>query len=284
MRIADEDFSSNWHGMQFPKVEVLVLNFETRTYNLPPFIEQMRQLKTLVVTNNGFFPAKLNNFQLCSLLNLKRINLERISVTSIFTANLELPNLRKISLITCEIGEAFENSADKIPYMWPKLEEMNIEFCNDLVEVPAEICDLVHLKRLSICNCHELVAFPEELGRLTNLEVLRLHSCTKLAELPKSIVKLNKLEFLDVYDCVDMDDLPVEMDQLSSLQTICMGSRLGFFKLPDSLLKLVKLEEVVCDEETASLWEPFKEYRRNLRITVMKEDINLNLLHKSSFI
>ncbi|MCD7459154.1 hypothetical protein HAX54_040223 [Datura stramonium] len=282
--ITDEKFSSVWYDVQFPKVEVLVLNFETRTYNLPPFVEQMSQLKTLIVTNNGFFPAKLNNFQLCSLLNLKRINLERISVTSIFTANLQLPNLRKISLIMCEIGEAFENSAANMPYMWPKLVEMNIEYCNDLVEVPDEICDLVDLKKLSICCCHELVALPEELGKLTNLEVLRLHSCTKLAELPESIVKLNRLVFLDVYDCVDMDCLPMEMDRLCSLRTLCMGSRLGFTELPNSVLKLVKLEDVVCDEETASLWDSCKEYLRNLRITVIKEDINLNLLHKSSFI
>lgn len=281
--ITDEKFSSDWGdcGLQFPKVEVLVLNFETSTYNLPPFVKQMSQLKTLIVTNNSFFPAKLNNFQLCSLVNLKRINLERISVTSIFTANLQLPNLRKISLIMCEIREAFENSAAKMPYMWPKLVEMNIEHCNDLVEMAAEVCDLFDLKKLSICYCHELVALPEELGKLTNLEVLRLHSCTKLAELPESIVKLIKLKFLDVYDCVEMDYLPMEMDQLCSLETVCMGSRLGFSELPNSVLKLVRLEDVVCDEETASLWEFFKEYLRNLRITVIKDDINLNLLHKS---
>ncbi|KAJ8567226.1 hypothetical protein K7X08_019434 [Anisodus acutangulus] len=227
--ITDENFSSDWYDLQFPKVEVLVLNFETRTYNLPPFVEQMSQLKTLIVTNNGFVPAKLNNFQLCSLLNLKRINLERISVTSIFTANLQLPNLRKISLIMCEIREAFENSAANMPYMWPKLVEMNIEYCNDLLEVPAEICDLVDLKRLSICHCHELVSLPEELGRLTNLEVLRLHSCTKLAELPESIVKLNKLGFLDVYDCVDMGCLPMQMDQLCSLRSRLHGKPPGIY-------------------------------------------------------
>ncbi|OIS97841.1 PREDICTED: probable disease resistance protein At5g66900 [Nicotiana attenuata] len=277
----DEDFVSDWYNVQFPKVEVLVLNFEAKTYNLPPFVEQMSQLKTLIVTNNYFFPTKLNNFQFCSLLNLKRISLERISVTSIFTANLQLPNLRKISFIMCEIGEAFENYAANMSYMWPKLVEMNIEYCNDLVEVPAEICDLVDLKKLSICYCHELVALPEELGKLTNLEVLRLHSCTKLSELPKSVVKLNRLGFLDVYDCVELDFLPTEMDQLCSLRTICMGSRLGFTELPDSVLRLVKLEDVVCDEETASLWEYYKEHLRNLRITVIKEDINLNLLHKS---
>ncbi|XP_016510128.1 putative disease resistance protein At5g66900 [Nicotiana tabacum] len=280
----DEDFASDWYDVQFPKVEVLVLNFETKTYNLPPFVEQMSQLKTLIVTNNCFFPAKLNNFQLCSLLNLKRISLDRISVTSIFRANLQLPNLRKISFIMCEIGEAFENPAANMSYMWPKLVEMNIEYCNDLVEVPAEICDLVDLKKLSICYCHELVALPKELGKLTNLEVLRLHSCTNLSELPKSVVKLNRLGFLDVYDCVELDFLPAEMDQLCSLRTICMGSRLGFTELPNSVLRLVKLEDVACDEETASLWEYYKEHMRNLRITVIKEDINLNLLHKSLFV
>lgn len=261
-----------------------MLNFETKTYNFPPFVEQMSQLKTLIVANNYFFPTKLNNFQLCSLLNLKRISLERISVTSIFTANLQLPNLRKISFIMCEIGEAFENYAANMSYMWPKLVEMNIEYCSDLVEVPAETCDLVGLKKLSICYCHELVALPEELGKLSNLEVLRLHSCTNVSKLPESVVKLNRLGFLDVYDCVELDFLPREMDQLCSLRTICMGSRLGFTELPDSVLRLVKLEDVVCDEETASLWEYYKEHLRNLRITVIKEDINLNLLHKSLFI
>ncbi|KAK4367711.1 hypothetical protein RND71_011503 [Anisodus tanguticus] len=236
INVKGNDFPRWWFEQRLQPLQAEVLSIIT---------EQMSQLKTLIVTNNGFVPAKLNNFQLCSLLNIKRINLERISVTSIFTANLQLPNLHKISLIMCEIGEAFENSAANMPYMWPKLVEMNIEYCNDLLEVPAEICDLVDLKRLSICHCHELVSLPEELGRLTNLEVLRLHSCTKLAELPESIVKLNKLGFLDVYDCVDMGCLPMQMDQLCSLRTVCMGNRLGFTELPNSVLKLVQLEDVV---------------------------------------
>nr|XP_016488078.1 PREDICTED: probable disease resistance protein At5g66900 [Nicotiana tabacum] len=295
----EETFSIDWYDMQFPYAEVLVLNFQTTvcTYKLPQFMEKMSQLKALIVTNNGFSLAELSNFSvLCSSPNLNRINLERISIASIFTGNLQLTNLRKISLIMCEVGKAFSNSVVKMSSMWPNLVEMSLEYCNDLVILPADICDLVHLKKLSICYCQELIALPEEVGKLENLEILRVQSCTKLTELPESIVKHQRLCFLDVYDCVDMDSMPMEIGQLSVspaniavfinnnsgkyklLYRICMGSRLGFDELPRSVINLVKLEHVICDEETALLWEQYKGCLRNLRINVLKEDINLNLI------
>lgn len=65
----DETFSFDWYDMQFPYVEVLVLNFQTTvcTYKLPHFMEKMSQLKALIVTNNGFSLAELSNFSVLLL-------------------------------------------------------------------------------------------------------------------------------------------------------------------------------------------------------------------------
>jgi hypothetical protein len=47
---------------------------------------------------------------------------------------------------------------------------------------------------------------------------------------------------------------------------------------------LEHLEEVVCDEETASLWESVNHVLKNLRIKVHKEDVNLNWIDNHRFL
>jgi hypothetical protein len=105
---ADELFSSSWCNIQAPKVEVLVLNFQTKNYSLPEFVEKMDKLKVLIITNYGFFPAELRNFQLLgSLPNLKRIRLEKVSIPSLCKTPVPLKSLKKISLFMCNIGQGF---------------------------------------------------------------------------------------------------------------------------------------------------------------------------------
>ena len=84
---ADELFSSSWCNIQAPNVEVPVLNFQSKNYGLPEFVEKMDKLKAVTITNYGFFHAELINFQLLkSLSNLKRIRLEKVSIPSLFKA------------------------------------------------------------------------------------------------------------------------------------------------------------------------------------------------------
>jgi hypothetical protein len=144
---ADESFSSSWCHIQAPEVEALVLNFQTRNYTLPKFVEKMDKLKVIIVTNYGFLPAELSNFQqLRSLPNLKRIRLERVSIPSLSNAPVPLRSLKKISLFMCNIGQAFGNSTIQVSSSLPNLMEINIDYCNDLVELPTWLCDVVHLK------------------------------------------------------------------------------------------------------------------------------------------
>uniref|UniRef100_A0A5B6YTU2 RPW8 domain-containing protein n=1 Tax=Davidia involucrata TaxID=16924 RepID=A0A5B6YTU2_DAVIN len=275
----DETFCSNWNNMQPPEVEVLILNFRARNYTLPEFMEKMDQLKVLIITNYDFCPAELSNFPLlCSLSSLKRIRLEHVSIPSLGKSKLQLRNLCKISLVMCEIGEAFRNCTTQISHTLPNLMEIDIDCCNDLVELPAGLCDIVHLKKLSITNCHELGALPEGFGKLANLEMLRLHDCTKLSELPESIGNLHRLSFLDISDCISMGKMPTRMGELCGLRKLNMRNCLGLCELPPSVKDLGQLKDVICDEETAYLWETYKIHFTNLKINVVKEDINLNWL------
>ncbi|KAK6128920.1 hypothetical protein DH2020_037359 [Rehmannia glutinosa] len=254
---ADDDIEyyetaiSDWYDIKAPKIEVLILNFRASLYILPNYILRIRNLKVLSLTNNGSCPAKVHNFPAPDHFpNLKRIRLEHISLSSISTSFLHLRNLRKMSLIMCETGNALENCD-----ILPNLVEINIEYSDDLVELPFWFFKLNHLKKLVISHCPELITLPEELGNLSNLEVLRLHSCTTLQELPESIGRLRKLRFLDLSDCVGIEYLPEQMGQLSSLKKLDMRGCRGLSELPSSLLNLVQLElRVMCDEETAYLW------------------------------
>ncbi|XP_030967705.1 probable disease resistance protein At5g66910 isoform X2 [Quercus lobata] len=279
----DELFSSSWCNILAPDVEVLVLNFQTRSYTLPDFVEKMVRIKVIIVTNYGFFHAELNNFQLLkSLPNLKRIRLEKISIPSFCNTPVPLRSLKKLSLFMCNIGQAFGNSTLKVSDSLPNLMEINIDYCNDLLELPAWLHEVLHLRKLSISNCHKLSALPEGIGELVNLEVLRLRSCTELSELPESIRSLHKLSLLDMSDCLGIIKLPKHIGDLHNLKELHMIGCLRLHnQLPLSTIDLKQLKLVVCDEERAKLWEPIKEFLSDLKVMVVKEDINLNWLPNS---
>ena len=183
----------------------------------------------------------------------------------------------------CCIGQGFGNGSIQISEAFPNVVEMNIDYCNDLVELPAQLCDLIQLKKLSVTNSHKLSALPEDIGNLVNLELLRLRSCTDLSELPGSIRNLKKLNFLDISDCFSIMELPEDIGELCSLERLNMRQCSRLNELPSSVLDLEHLKEVTCDEETEILWEPFLPYLTHMHIKVVKEDINLNWLQKSHF-
>ncbi|XP_073266636.1 probable disease resistance protein At5g66900 [Populus alba] len=273
----DETFSSSWSTMQAPEVEVLLLNFQTEKYSLPEFIERMNKLKVLVLHNYGFVPAELSNFPLLgSLSNLKRIRLEKVSIPSLFLTSMKWRKLEKMSLVMCNIDQAFNKSTNKISDAFPKLVDLTIDYCNDLEELPTGFSDLVLLRKLSITNCHKLLALPEDMGNLLDLEVLRLNSCIELTELPGTIGRLHKLQILDLSECLSVTELPEQIGQLHDLRKLYM-IECSSCELPSSVENLFRLKEVIGDQETAMSWNRFKPCLPSLTIKVHKEN-NLNWL------
>ncbi|KAK7263088.1 hypothetical protein RJT34_30672 [Clitoria ternatea] len=273
----DETFTSDWCNLQPGEAKVLILNIQSSKYTLPVFTHKMSELKVLIVTNYGFDPSVLNKFELLGYLpNLKRIRLEKVSVPSL----CKLKSLQKLSLYMCKTRPAFESSSILISDAFPNLEDLSIDYCYDLVELPSELCKITTLKKLSITNCHNLSALPQEIGELENLEVLRLSSCSNLCEMPESVGKLHKLSCLDISDCVSLTQLPEDIGGLHSLEKLYMWGYSRFSELPYSTMKFGELKHeicVICDEEVAGLWEQFSSIT-NMKIEICKPDVSLNWL------
>ncbi|BAT75546.1 hypothetical protein VIGAN_01342100 [Vigna angularis var. angularis] len=274
----DEEFTSEWCNLQPSEVKVLVMNLREKKRSLPPFMKKMNKLKVLTITNYDVNRAELENLELLDYLSdLKRIRLEKVSIPFLSKTGVPLKNLHKFSFFMCNVNEAFKNSTIKVSDVLPNLKEMNIDYC-DMEELPAGLSDTVSLKKLSITNCHKLSKLPTGIGKLVNLESLRLTSCTKLEELPDSITSLHKLNFLDISDCVSLRTLPENMGELGSLESLnCRGcNRLS--ELPYSVTDLESLRVVVCDEETAALWEPIISMFSDLKLEVVLTDFKLDAL------
>ncbi|KAJ1415232.1 Powdery mildew resistance protein, RPW8 domain [Sesbania bispinosa] len=269
----DETFTSDWCDMQPDEAEVLVLNIHSSQYSLPDFTDKMSKLKVLIVTNYGFHRSKLNKFELLGFLsNLKRIRLEKVSVPCLCI----LENLRKLSLHMCNTKQAFEGDSIQISKAMPNLVEMSIDYCNDLVKLPNDLCNITPLKKLSITNCHKLHALPQEITKLENLEVLGLCSCSGLVEMPDSIGGLNKLHCFDISDCVNLLKLPEDNGELQNLKKLYMNGCSSLSDLPYSVTNLKHKIHVICDEERVALCEHLP---TNFKIEMPKVDINLNWLH-----
>ncbi|KAK4841127.1 hypothetical protein QYF36_026454 [Acer negundo] len=239
----DETFSSGWYELNAPEVEVVVLNLRTNKYTLPNFMGNMGKLKVVIVLNYGFLPSELSNFSILGsdiVSNLKRIRLEHISIPSF---DVQMKNLQKISLFMCNVGQAFRNSNRQISDSFPNLLEFEIDYCNDLLELPDELCDIVSLKKLNITECFKLSTLPEEIGKLVKLEELRLASCTALTELPEMVTELSKLKLLDISGCLSITKLPTQIGKLCSLEMLGMRG-CSSFELPQSIENLERLKLV----------------------------------------
>ncbi|XP_004291936.1 PREDICTED: probable disease resistance protein At4g33300 [Fragaria vesca subsp. vesca] len=240
----------DWFEMEFPKAEVLILNFASNEYMLPPFIRHMPKLKALIIINYSASNAILYEFSvLSSLSNLRSLWLEKVSVPPLSPATFPSKKVRKISLILCKINKSLDESA------FPRLLELTIDHCDDLFELPSSICRMHLLTNLSITNCHHLWQLPADLSKLKSLQILRLYACPYLQKLPPDICELLCLKYLNISQCCSLRGLPLNIGKLASLEKIDMRECSQLRNLPSSAAALPSLGRVVCDEEISWLWK-----------------------------
>ncbi|KAK6922999.1 Powdery mildew resistance protein, RPW8 domain [Dillenia turbinata] len=275
----DDAFSSSWFNVLVPELQVLILNISATTYTLPKFMNETNNLKVLIIISYEFSHTEISNFaQICYLPSLKRIRLEKVFIPTFNNVDIPMRNLYKLSLVRCRVGQAFKNCTVQLFSIFPNLVEIELDYCYDLVELPAGLCGIISLQKLCITNCHRLSTLPREIGELENLVQLRLHACTKLVRLPNTIGHLSKLCFIDISDCSSMKKLPEQIGQLRSLTKLDMRRCSQMSDLPTTVENLVNLKEVICDEEIASVWEDFRDCLLKLIVRKPEEHINLNWL------
>lgn len=253
--------------MDCPNVEALVLHLSSLDYALPSLIAGMMKLKVLIITNHGPYQTRLRNYScLRPLPNLKRIRLENVSVTLLDILQLPLSSLKKLSFVMCSFGEVSYGTEEiDVSKALPGLQEIEMDNCNDLYELPCWVSEVVSLETLSITNCNKLAVLPDDIVKLSKLEVLRLNSCISLSELPETTERLGNLRFLNISGCLGLRKLPLGIGNLEKLKKISMVKCSRCY-LPDSVRKLENLE-VRCDEETGMVvWQRFMPTMRNLII------------------
>lgn len=245
----------DWLQMECPKTEVVVLNFSSSGYFLPPFLDRMPRLRALILINYNTSNALLHNASVfSSLTNLRSLWLEKISLPLLPDTTIPLKNLQKVSLVLCDVSKSVNHSVFGLHLLFPRLSELTLDHCINLTELPSGICQMPTLTSLSVTNCDSLEELPSELGRLNSLEILRLSACPSLKRLPEGVGSLVRLKYLDVSQCVKLGCLPERIGGCVSLEKIDMRECPQMRALPSSVPSLLCLRRVICDEEISCLW------------------------------
>ena len=120
---------SDWYDMNFPEAEVLLLFFDSTEYFLPPFLQSMKNLKFLMISNCGTNKATVKGLDvLSSLTQLKSVRLERL--ISPFGGNQSIEALQNIEKLSLSLCEGFEYIST-----FTKLQDFNIDHNNDSGEL-----------------------------------------------------------------------------------------------------------------------------------------------------
>ncbi|KAF3457218.1 hypothetical protein FNV43_RR01875 [Rhamnella rubrinervis] len=140
----------------------------------------------------GKFPLKSfpRSFQPHGLVELNLINssIERLWDNPKMEP---LYNLKSIDLRDSSEIRKLENFS-----LFPNLEQLILDWCDDLEEIDPSIRVLKRLTSLSLINCGSLKSLPTSMGGLKSLKVLNLTGCSSLGDLPEGFVRSD--EELDV--------------------------------------------------------------------------------------
>ncbi|KAI7727931.1 hypothetical protein M8C21_026222 [Ambrosia artemisiifolia] len=269
----------DWLNMDFPKVEVLILNFDATDYFLPHFIENMPKLRALVLINYSAKTAKIHNLSvLGKLTNLRSLWFEKVSIPQLPKDTIvPLTNLRKLSLLLCTINLKDESELD-LSRLFPRLTELAMDHCIEMTMLPSSLCRVKTLKSLSITNCESLEELPCDFGMLLFLQILRVYACPKLKTLPIGVKNLIWLEHIDVSQCVNLHCLSEEIGGCLSLKEIVMRECPQIKNLPKAVSGLRSLRRVICDEEVSCHWKEMEKELPGLCVQVVEQCFDLDWL------
>ncbi|XP_050210370.1 putative disease resistance protein RGA3 [Mercurialis annua] len=104
----------------------------------------------------------------------------------------------------------------KAAVVFPCLEELSIERCSKLTNIPMQSLPLSLLK-LKIEGCDQLSYLFDEIQSFTCLQSLTMFGCSKVTRLPSALQSFASLEELTISDCIGLTSIPDDMGRLNSL-------------------------------------------------------------------
>ncbi|KFK33469.1 hypothetical protein AALP_AA5G017300 [Arabis alpina] len=124
------------------------------------------------------------------------------------------------------------------------LQELNLEKCSSVMELPSSIGNAANLQVLNLSYCSSLVELPSSIGNATNLQNLDLRFCTSLVELPSSIGNATSLQDLDLSHCSNLVELPSLIGNAIHLQNLDLTGCSSLVELPSSIWNATNLQEL----------------------------------------
>ncbi|KAL6139261.1 hypothetical protein ACLB2K_064538 [Fragaria x ananassa] len=187
--------------------------------------------------------------------------LHRNDIFHVFTTNTDLPKLKRMDL---SVSKYLKKSPDFTGMA--DLEDLDLKYCESLVEVHPSIAVHKKLKRLILQGCKNVKSFPSKI-EIDSLEFLDLSYCSKLKipefgegmkklsdlympstaseELPSSIEHLVSLECLDIDESKSLQSIPgTTIFKLKSLEVLIMSG-------------CPKLKKLVGNTEETECLKPF---------------------------
>ncbi|KAL8466192.1 hypothetical protein ACS0TY_035342 [Phlomoides rotata] len=180
-------------------------------------------------------PQGLENLVHLRWLNLVRINIPPEDLKIIF----QLYNLQTLSLRDCNLVEVPREIGNLIHLSQLRLSEN--AFLEDL---PSEIGNLIQLRYLNLSGNKSLKELPREIGNLIHLKHLNLSWNECLKKLPTEIGKLIQLIHLDLCYNDFLEELPESICSLQNLLTLKVDHCTGLWTLPEGVAQLTSLHSL----------------------------------------
>ncbi|XP_042966089.1 disease resistance protein RUN1-like isoform X1 [Carya illinoinensis] len=126
------------------------------------------------------------------------------------------------------------------------LNRLDIEYCNNLVEVNQSIGFLDKLVELKIVYCQSLTSFPSSL-KLRSLEMLILSYCERLQKFPEIESEMKCLTYVKLEHMTAIKELPSYIGNLTSLLDLQISNCYKLRYIPNNIRQLKHLRCLILE-------------------------------------
>ncbi|CAA3008668.1 disease resistance RGA3 [Olea europaea subsp. europaea] len=240
-------------GVMFPTLNGLVLK------NMPNLTEWaeaevMPVAKTRTSRVQAFPCLEFLEIEECHKLNtspshfpcLKELKIDTMDsdfpvakiLSSSNVTSLESLSINKISQLIC------------LPHMkgcQKYLQDLNIEDCENLRELPDDLHNFRSLETLRIIGCRSLHSISYQSGQKGphSLRTLEIRNCSELSSLPSEIIQSRCLERLKVIGCDKLISFPMDLGELPCLSMLAIHDCPELRSLPKGIFRLNNLGNMI---------------------------------------
>ncbi|ONH90280.1 hypothetical protein PRUPE_8G044400 [Prunus persica] len=184
--------------------------------------------------SSKFLPS---NFQPTKLVSLE---MQDSKLVGLWDDKIDLPNLKYMDLSGSQNLETTPNFTGI-----PKLEVLNLERCENLVEIHPSIAFLKWLTDLILNRCKSVKGLPREV-EMDSLVHFEVEDCSKLKKIPEFSRQMEKLSILNLRG-TPIEKLPSSIGRLVGLTLLDVSNCENLWGLSSEICNLKSLQELTVN-------------------------------------